>query len=86
MGSGNMNQFQVMVLLLDGWSLLVVRPGAINQSAYRPIFCTLLPNHIIFFLNLFITCKYTVAVFRHTRRGRQILLQMVVSYHVVARN
>jgi hypothetical protein len=28
--------------------------------------------------------KYTVAVFRHTRRGRQISLQMVVSHHVVA--
>jgi hypothetical protein len=34
---------------------------------------------------LFITiCKYTVAVFRHTRRGSQILLRMVVSHHVVA--
>jgi hypothetical protein len=29
-------------------------------------------------------CKYTVAIFRHSRRGRQILLQMVVSHHVVA--
>jgi hypothetical protein len=33
---------------------------------------------------LFIINKYTVAVFRHTRRGRQISLQMVVSHHVVA--
>jgi hypothetical protein len=32
----------------------------------------------------FIICEYTVAVFRHSRRGRQILLQMVVSHHVVA--
>jgi hypothetical protein len=40
----------------------------------------------IFFLKiyLFIICKYTVAVFRHTRRGSQILLRMVVSHHVVA--
>jgi hypothetical protein len=39
-----------------------------------------------FFLKmyLFIICKYTVAVFRHSRRGSQILLQMVVSHHVVA--
>jgi hypothetical protein len=39
-----------------------------------------------FFLKiyLFIICKYTVAVFRHTRRGCQISLQMVVSHHVVA--
>jgi hypothetical protein len=29
-------------------------------------------------------CKYTVAVFRHTRRGHQISLQMVVSHHVIA--
>jgi hypothetical protein len=28
--------------------------------------------------------KYTVAVFRHIRRGCQISLLMVVSYHVVA--
>jgi hypothetical protein len=40
---------------------------------------------IIFFKDLFIIiCKYTVAVFRHTRRGSQILLRMVVSHHVVA--
>ena len=32
----------------------------------------------------FIVYKYTVAVFRHTRRGHQISLQMVVCYHVVA--
>jgi hypothetical protein len=28
--------------------------------------------------------KYTVAVFRCTRRGHQISLQVVVSHHVVA--
>jgi hypothetical protein len=33
---------------------------------------------------LFIICKYTVAVFRHARRGHQISLRMVVSHHVVA--
>jgi hypothetical protein len=31
-----------------------------------------------------IISKYTVAVFRHTRRGCQIPLQVVVSHHVVA--
>jgi hypothetical protein len=35
----------------------------------------------IYFINI---CKYTVAVFRHSRRGSQILLRMVVSHHVVA--
>jgi hypothetical protein len=39
----------------------------------------------IFFKDLFIIiCKHTVAVFRHTRKGSQILLRMVVSHHVVA--
>jgi hypothetical protein len=28
--------------------------------------------------------EYIIAVFRHTRKGRQIPLQMVVSHHVVA--
>ena len=30
--------------------------------------------------------EYTVAIFRHTRRGHQIPVQMVVSHHVVAGN
>jgi hypothetical protein len=30
--------------------------------------------------------EYTAAVFRHTRRGHQIPLQMAVSHHVVAGN
>jgi hypothetical protein len=38
-----------------------------------------------FFLNLFmVICKYTVAVFRHTRRRCQISLWVVLSHHVVA--
>jgi hypothetical protein len=39
---------------------------------------------LLYFIYLFIICKYPVAVFRHSRRGSQILLQMVVSHHVVA--
>jgi hypothetical protein len=31
-----------------------------------------------------IMCKYTVAVFRHTRRGHHISLWMVLSHHVIA--
>jgi hypothetical protein len=38
----------------------------------------------IFFKDLFIIHKYTVANFRHTRRGHQISLQVVVSHHMVA--
>jgi hypothetical protein len=33
---------------------------------------------------LIIISKYTVAVFRHTRRGCQVSLRMVVSHHAVA--
>jgi hypothetical protein len=39
---------------------------------------------VFVFKDLF--CEYTVAVFRHTRREHQILLQMAVSHHVVAGN
>jgi hypothetical protein len=39
----------------------------------------------LFFLkDLFIIYKYTIAIFRHSRKGSQILLQMVVSHHKVA--
>jgi len=49
-------------------------------------------NHFIFIVKflfffktyLFIIYEYTVTVFRHTRRGHQMSLQMVVSHHVVA--
>jgi hypothetical protein len=44
-------------------------------------------NVLTFFflkIHLFIICKYTVAVFRQSRRGSQIFLWMVVSHHVVA--
>jgi hypothetical protein len=38
-----------------------------------------------FFKELYIFCIwYTVVVFRHTRRGHQIPLQMFVSHQVVA--
>ena len=36
------------------------------------------------FICLFYVYEYTVAVFRHTRRGHQTPLQMVVSHQVVA--
>ena len=35
---------------------------------------------------MYTVAECTVAVFRHTRRGRQIPLPMVVSHHVVAGN
>jgi hypothetical protein len=42
-------------------------------------------NHWFFFFKIYLLiCKYTVAVFRHSRRGSQISLWMVVNNHVVA--
>jgi hypothetical protein len=43
-------------------------------------------SFFFFFLKIYLLfiCKYTVAVFRHTSRGRQMSLRVVVSHHVVA--
>ncbi|EDL94112.1 rCG42211 [Rattus norvegicus] len=47
------------------------------------VFCFL--SFFLSFLKLYLFIyKYTVAVFRHIRRGHQIPLQMAVSHHVVA--
>ena len=47
---------------------------------------TILVLLLLFKTYLFYVYEYTVAVFRHSRRGRQIPSQMVVSLHVVAGN
>ena len=44
------------------------------------------PGFLKTFIYLFNVFEYTVTLFRNTRRGHQIPLQMVVSYHVVAGN
>jgi hypothetical protein len=50
-------------------------------------FSFLLSSFFAFFVkDFFYVCEYTVAVFRHTSRGHQIPLQMVVSHLVVAGN
>jgi hypothetical protein len=38
------------------------------------------------FKDFFFMYEYTIALFRHTKRGHQIPLQMAVSHHVVAGN
>jgi hypothetical protein len=54
----------------------------------EPLLAAFNPAHSIWPCSLrlkdlfIIIYKYTVAVFRHTRRGRQISLQMIVSHHV----
>jgi hypothetical protein len=50
--------------------------------------CLCVCVYVYFFLKiyLFYLYEYTIGVFRHTRRGHQIPLQMVMCYHVVAGN
>jgi hypothetical protein len=63
-------------------SMIVRRQIKLTESSY---FFVMFIYLFYFLKNLFIIIsKYTVAVFRCTRRGHQISLQMVVSHHVVA--
>jgi len=39
---------------------------------------------VFFFKKIYLLYEYTVAISRHTRRGHQVSLQMVVSHRVVA--
>jgi hypothetical protein len=60
-----------------------------KHPVIEPLYNLAIEVHLKFFLSLrfiylFIICKYTVAVFRHSRRGHQISVQMVVSHHVDA--
>ena len=57
--------------------LCSLQPRSLRPCSLWP--CSLWPKDLFI-----IKCKYTVAVFRHTRRGHQISLWMVVSHHVVA--
>jgi hypothetical protein len=67
------------------------RPG-FSLSTYMRISLLSPPGFFSFFfflfsflkIYLFIICKCIVAVFRHTRREHQFLLQMVVSHRVFA--
>ena len=77
--------------LLQVYSRSLIAFGRKQRYAFKVLvgkdFLTLTSKLLLFFLfkDLFIViCKYTIAVFRHTRRGRQISLQVIVSHHVVA--
>jgi hypothetical protein len=62
-------------------SVLGTEARSLNK---QPVLLTIAPS---FFLSqIYFIYEYTVAVFRHTRRWRQITLQMVVSHHMVAGN
>jgi hypothetical protein len=55
-----------------------------NRITFSFLYVSFFLLKIYLFVYLFNVYDYTVAVFRHTRRGHQIPLQMVVSHHVVA--
>jgi len=57
----------------------VLKSGVMQNEMFNSLTLS-----VFFFKDLFIVYEYTVAVFRHTRRGHQISLQVVVSHHVVA--
>jgi hypothetical protein len=60
--------------------------GQLVRAALN-LLCSWSPLKLFFFkIYLFYIYEYPVAVFRHTRRGHQIPLQMVVSHHVVTGN
>ena len=64
---------------------ILMGAGNLNPGFYACIINNFHTYSSLFFKDLFIvTCEYTVAVVRHTRRGHQISLRMVVSHHVVA--
>jgi hypothetical protein len=84
-------EFLILAILTNWWNLRVVL--ICNSLMTKDVkhffrcFSAILyssAENSFFFKDLFIICKYTVALFRHTRRGRQISLWMVVSHHVVA--
>jgi hypothetical protein len=59
---------------------------AVNPGLLLSFFCHFLFFFFFFNIYLFNVYEYTVAIFRHTRRGHRIPLQMVMSHHVVAGN
>jgi hypothetical protein len=66
------------------WTLFPTLGRGTHCVAYNGIDLFIM-SQIFFFLRfIYFMYEYTVAVFRHTRRGHQIPLQMVVSHHVVA--
>jgi hypothetical protein len=64
------------------WSLLLTNLSRLFLAAGFWLFCFF----VFFKTYLLYVYEYTVAVFRHTRKGYQIPLEMVVSHHMGARN
>jgi hypothetical protein len=88
MGVGTEHKKNIFVLRTAYQTFLLApsdTPVAKELTLIHQLYITCLQNFSnLFFKDLFIIiCKYTVAVFRHTRRGSQISLRMAVSHHVV---
>ena len=70
--------------------VLTMECGRVDTAPLIPVWMESRELELFFFFffkDLFtylLICKYTVAVVRHTKRGHQVPLQMVVSHHVVA--
>jgi hypothetical protein len=63
-----------------------VRSLCVYMQECLHLYIEIFPQSLLHFLKKIIYIYITIAVFRHTRRGHQIPLQMVVSHHVVAGN
>jgi hypothetical protein len=66
--------------------LLLFALTVTSNLKVRLRYCLRTSKKAFFKIYSFYIGEYTVSVFRHTRRGHQIPLQMVVSHHVVAGN
>jgi hypothetical protein len=94
--SGNQDQFLQMLFLQMLWAGPSLESQCLLYFALTVLKgCFLFVGWLFFFgvffclffkIYLFYLDEYTIVVFRYIRRGHQILLQMVVSHHVVARN
>jgi hypothetical protein len=75
-------------------------PPLVSSATFPVCLPACLPSFLPFFVSFFLSLslsfflflrfiyeyEYTIAFFRHTRKGHQISLQMAVSHHVVAGN
>jgi hypothetical protein len=81
MPSSGVSEDSYTVLIYNNKSLIIKKRLKNSRNRFLIVF-------FLFFvflkIYLLIICKYTVAVFRPSRRESQISLRMVVSHHVVA--
>ena len=76
-------------LLGLGFAVVQIMSMSPSPLEWQCLYCGQIVKYItyfcfVLFFKMYFLCEYIVAVYRHTRRGCQIPLQMVVSHHVVA--